>query len=65
MSTQIGLRADWLTPAETSRLIEVSEETLRRWRRAGTGPVWHRHGPRLIRYERTVVHEWLSRPGAA
>jgi excisionase family DNA binding protein len=62
MNTHVG---GWLTPAEASRLIEVSEETLRRWRSAGIGPVWHRHGPRLIRYERTSVQEWLHRPGAA
>lgn len=55
----------WLTPAETSRWIEVSEVTLRRWRQTGTGPTWHRHGPRLIRYERVAVREWLSKPGAA
>lgn len=59
MSTQ------WLAPSETSRLIKVSEETLARWRRTpGTGPAWHRHGPRLIRYELSSVQEWLSRPGA-
>lgn len=65
MSTQKVRERGWLTPAETSRWIEVSEETLRRWRRAGTGPTWHRHGPRLIRYERNAVQQWLSKPGAA
>lgn len=56
MNTQREL----LSPAQASQLLGVGIETLRRWRRTGTGPPARRLGPRLVRYDRDAVLAWLE-----
>ncbi|MDN5855537.1 MAG: helix-turn-helix domain-containing protein, partial [Actinomycetia bacterium] len=50
-----------LSPAQVARMLGVTTETLRRWRRLGSGPVARRVGPRLVRYDRVAVQAWLDR----
>jgi predicted DNA-binding transcriptional regulator AlpA len=38
----------------------VSRNTLRTWRAAGIGPEWIRIGPRLVRYRRSAVDQWIA-----
>jgi excisionase family DNA binding protein len=54
-----------LSPSEVAEELGVTVETLRRWRRSGIGPAARRLGPRLVRYERARVREWLAARGAA
>jgi hypothetical protein len=49
----------WLTPAQVQDLLQVSEASLRRWRREGIGPPFVRID-RVIRYNRRVVLDWLK-----
>jgi len=56
---------EWLTQRQVAGLIGVSTETLRRWRRKSIGPTAARLGPRVVRYERSAVDEWLRTRGAA
>ena len=62
MDTQL---TQWMTQREVAGLLGVSVETLRRWRRASTGPAARRLGPRVVRYDRAAVLAWLSTRGAA
>ncbi|WP_017584299.1 helix-turn-helix transcriptional regulator [Nocardiopsis valliformis] len=55
----------WLTEPEAAHHLRVSPDTLRRWRREGTGPDWHRAGGRLIRYRLTEVDAWVTGSGEA
>lgn len=56
---------DLLTEREVADYTRLSEVTLRRRRRAGTGPAWVRLG-RQYRYRRGDVRAWLaSQPGTA
>lgn len=57
--------AQLMTQRQVADLLGVSVETLRRWRRASTGPDACRLGPRVVRYNRTAVLAWLSTRGAA
>lgn len=51
---------DLWTPARTAEALSVPEATLKRWRYAGGGPVFHRVG-RHVRYDPQDVEEWLRR----
>ena len=50
----------WLTPGEAAERIRLSPDTLRRWRREGTGPAWHRAGDRLVRYRTDDIDTWMT-----
>jgi excisionase family DNA binding protein len=47
------------TPAQLSEHLQIPEETLRKWRIAGTGPKYVRIG-KHIRYRRMQVDRWLE-----
>lgn len=47
-----------LKPKEAAALLAVHVDTLRAWRREGTGPRWERTGPKLIRYPLDDVLAW-------
>lgn len=49
----------YMTTQQLAKELGVGEVTLWRWRRNGTGPRFHRVGPRAIRYSREAVNEWL------
>ncbi|MFH1183523.1 MAG: helix-turn-helix domain-containing protein [Chloroflexota bacterium] len=52
-----------LTPKEVSKILQVTDHTLRRWRMRGKGPPW-RHVEGSIRYISEEVQRWLdARPG--
>lgn len=53
-----------LSPAELAAELDVTTETLRRWRKAGTGPAWFRLGDRFVRYQRDDIRTWLVERGA-
>ena len=55
--------ADFISEYEAAKLIGVACVTMRRWRRLGIGPAWHRLGPRLIRYEREACLAFLRGRG--
>ena len=50
-----------LTPRELSEILKVSEDTLRRWRKQGTGPSYVKLGGRMVRYPEKEVREFLKR----
>lgn len=50
----------WLTEHEAADRARVNADTMRRWRRQGTGPEWHRAGARLVRYRATDVDAWIE-----
>lgn len=49
----------FLTSLEVAQILRVSEATVKRWRREGTGPRHVQTGG-LIRYRRTDVQAWLD-----
>ncbi|MGD1092685.1 MAG: helix-turn-helix domain-containing protein [Bryobacteraceae bacterium] len=48
-----------LTERQASHVIGVSPDTLRAWRRKGTGPRWFKAG-RLCRYRHDWLLEWMD-----
>ena len=54
---------EYLTPQAAGRYLGVTERTLQSWRRAGTGPEYHKlGGGRLgrLRYSRTALDTWMA-----
>lgn len=51
---------EWLTPERAARHIGVAKVTLARWRVTGEGPPFHRPKPRMVRYSRRALDEWLG-----
>lgn len=47
----------FLSPAEVAQMLQLSLRTLDRYRRAGTGPDYHRTGNR-VRYRQRDVEAW-------
>jgi len=50
-----------LDTRQTSRYLGVTEAALRLWREKGGGPPWFKAGPRLVRYRRTDLDEWIDK----
>lgn len=51
----------YLTPGEVAEILQVSRDTLRRWRKEDDrGPAFIQEG-RLIRYPPAGVNAWLRR----
>jgi predicted DNA-binding transcriptional regulator AlpA len=44
----------------TSKLLDVSEDLLRRWRKTGEGPDYVRLGVRRIGYHPDDIERWLA-----
>jgi hypothetical protein len=52
----------FLTPEQVAARLQVSQWTLRHWRRTGTGgPPWVRLGPRVIRYDSEALEGFVRR----
>ena len=58
-----------LRAIEAAKYLRVSRSTLAKWRMSGTGPTFHRCGPRLVYYFKNEIDAWLeacdARGGAA
>jgi excisionase family DNA binding protein len=54
-----------LTPAETAKLLRISQDQLQKLRSAGTGPAYSRIGHRTVRYERSNVIAWLRQQASS
>ena len=54
---------DVLSEAEVSEMLGLSQPTLSRHRRNGTGPAFVRLSTRRIGYRRNAVEAWLGEPG--
>lgn len=50
-----------LLPKETAAQLKVSQATLRRWRKHGTGPPAIRVGPGTYRYSAEAIDAYISR----
>ena len=50
----------WVAPDGAAKYLSVSARILEDWRRAGTGPAWHRAGGRLIRYRLSEIDAWVE-----
>jgi excisionase family DNA binding protein len=64
MADDVDLLADGAlyTPAEVAELLNVSVDTVRKWREVGTGPAVTKLGPgknSFVRYSRRDVAAWL------
>ena len=49
-----------MTPKECAAYLEVTDETLFRWRKDGFGPPYSQPNSRIVRYLRSEVVEWLK-----
>lgn len=50
---------EMLTPAEAAEYVRYPEETLRRWRSLGIGPMFVKAG-RHVRYRKVSLDRWLE-----
>lgn len=53
------------TVEETAHYLKVSKHTLNRWRVIGGGPPFVKQGPRLVRYLKSVLDDWMVGRGRA
>jgi excisionase family DNA binding protein len=58
MDNQSSLKAQYLTCAEASEILHISEQTLYRWRRQRKGPPASKVGRKNF-YRRDAVIDWL------
>jgi hypothetical protein len=49
-----------LTPRDVAGIVHMSPRTLEAWRSEGYGPKFLRINPRVIRYRRVDVENWLA-----
>lgn len=49
-----------LSPEEAASRLRCSAVTLARWRSDGTGPDWHRIGPRRVAYRSSDVERFIG-----
>ena len=52
-----------LNSEQAAELLGVSDYTIRKWRREGTGPAWFRIGvgpSSDVRYRRAAIYEWIE-----
>jgi predicted DNA-binding transcriptional regulator AlpA len=49
-----------MTEADTANLLNLTKAALRKWRRLGMGPRYHRIGS-TVRYSREEVASWIDR----
>ena len=49
----------YLTTVEAARYVGLSHRTLKRYRKTGDGPAFHRFGGR-VRYRREDLDEWAG-----
>ncbi len=50
----------FLTASQTARLLNTTERTLERWRRADYGPPYLRLGKRRVGYRQQDVESWAA-----
>jgi predicted DNA-binding transcriptional regulator AlpA len=53
-----------ITEEQVAKLLTVSVSTVKRLRVSGEGPRYIRISPRVVRYRRKDVFEWMERGGA-
>ena len=51
----------WLTPAAAATYLGLAISTLARWRSTGGGPLFHRPSPRIVRYGKADLDQWMGR----
>lgn len=51
------MKKRYLTPEQAAAELELSTDTLERWRKRQYGPPWRQHGTR-VRYVREEVQAW-------
>lgn len=51
---------DRLRAREAAAYLDVSRSTLTKWRTNGSGPPFHRCGPRLVYYLKSEIDSWLA-----
>lgn len=49
-----------LAPKAVSRMLGVTELTLRNWRKAGSGPPWIKLNGYMIRYDSADLEAWIE-----
>lgn len=54
-----------LKPREAARLLRVSEQTMRQWRREKRGPPYRKHGNWLVYYSLQDLRAWSAANTAA
>jgi predicted DNA-binding transcriptional regulator AlpA len=52
--------AELLEPAEAAYVLNLSVPTLARWRMTGIGPRFVRPAPRVVRYRRADLEQWIG-----
>ncbi|MGF9764595.1 helix-turn-helix domain-containing protein [Microvirga sp. 0TCS3.31] len=53
-------RSRLLAPSEVAERLSVSDATLKKWRREGSGPAFTKCGDRLVRYSEADVDAFLE-----
>jgi hypothetical protein len=51
---------EWQSPETASRYIDVPTTTLSDWRVRGVGPTFSKMGPRLVRYRRGDLDDYMK-----
>ena len=51
---------NYLDEAAASRLLNVSQRTLQRWRSTGDGPPYIRAGVRRVLYDGAAIKDWSA-----
>ena len=50
----------FLTAAEVANILRVSSQSLKLWRKNGTGPPWIKVNQTTVRYSENSLNKWLN-----
>ena len=54
------LNTAFIDSAELAKFIGVSQNTIKRWSRNGDMPQGRRVGPRLLKWDRAEIMDWME-----
>lgn len=53
-------RPQWVTPKKAAKILGISVSGLEMRRQRGIGPLYSKHGPRIVRYRVKDLHSWME-----
>jgi predicted DNA-binding transcriptional regulator AlpA len=51
----------WLRACEVAEMLDVTGQTVWRWRKDGRGPAYHWLGPHTLRYRAEDIEEFIAK----